>query len=242
MKKKSILKAILLSISLFFYVSVQSQSVDEIKSQPKVYIWGQGSGVTLNEADNYALRFLIGQISTHVESKFRQRTEWGQGKKFEEKVEMVVNTYSSATLQQTERIVVQNEPDALVFRYIKRDDIAKVFEKRKNKAIEFVKAALNAKENLQLADALKYYYWAFNLLKSHPDFDEIYYTDKKAGKHLLAVWIPVQMNNIFSKITFSIKKINKSENEKSFVLGIKYKNKPVTNLDYSYWTGRDWSA
>ncbi len=241
MKKRLVLNTFLLSFFLFFQITIQSQSVDEIKSQPKMYIWGQGSGITLNEADNYALRFLIGQISTHVESKFRQRTEWGAGKEFDEKVEMVINTYSSATLQQTERIVIQNEPDALVFRYIKREDIAKVFEKRKKKALEFVWSAQKSKEYLQIADALKYYYWAFNLLKSHPDFDEIYYTDEKGKKHLLSVWIPVQMNNIFSKIKFSVKKLKNQENELDIVLSIKYNSKPVTNLDYSYWTGRDWS-
>ncbi|MCK5678440.1 MAG: LPP20 family lipoprotein [Flavobacteriaceae bacterium] len=54
-----------------FILPIHSQSVDEIKNSPKKFIWGQGSGITLNEADNNALRFLISQISTHVESNFR---------------------------------------------------------------------------------------------------------------------------------------------------------------------------
>ncbi len=241
MCRLSFKKLALLYFFLFFGFSILAQTVDEIKNSPKTYLWGEGTGITLNEADNNALHFLISQISTQVESSFTDSIAWGTGQDHKENVQLIMNTYSSATLQQAERIVIQNEPDAHVFRYIKREDVAKVFEKRKNKAIEFVKSAEDAEENFQVADALKYYYWAFNLLKSLPAFDEIYYLNKKGENRLLSVLIPDRMNTIFSGIGFSIKESKVKENEIHFILDINYKDQPVTNLDYSYWTGSDWS-
>ena len=233
-------KPILTLVFAFFIGSIFAQSIETIKND-KNYIYGEGSGVTLQEADQNALRFLLSQISTHVESKYEQNTEWGTGREYSEKISAVLKTYSSATLHNTQRIVVSNEPDAFVFRYIKLDDVKKIFEKRKNKAIDFVQSAIKAESTGKIADALKYYYWAFNLIKSHPDADEIYFTDAENQKRLLSTWIPVQMNNVFSEIRFTEKEIQNTEAGKTIILNVTYKKQPVSNLDYSFWEGSDWS-
>ncbi len=60
----------LLLFVLFTFVNAHSQSVQEIKADRQTYLWGEGSGVTLNKADQEALASLISQISTQVESSF----------------------------------------------------------------------------------------------------------------------------------------------------------------------------
>ncbi|MFP4605930.1 MAG: LPP20 family lipoprotein [Bacteroidales bacterium] len=229
---------------LIFSGNIYGQSVSEIKSQRDKYLWGEGTGTTLSEADKNALSMLVSQISTKVESKFeqfKQEVEKNDNIDYSEKVNSVVNTYSEATLHNTERIVVSNEPDAEVFRYIRRENVEKVFENRKDKIFDFVENAQKAVKKRRIGDGLRYYYWAFTLLKSHPDCNDIRYTDENGEKHLLINWIPMQMDRVFSNIKFQVKKEEDNENSKRVILHVVYKDDPVTNLDYSYWDGQDWS-
>ncbi|MCD4772244.1 MAG: LPP20 family lipoprotein [Bacteroidales bacterium] len=234
-----------LIIFLFFVFNfADAQSIDEIKKNHAKYIWGEGSGSTLKKADQNALSMLINQISTTVESKFEQFTEEDrENNEFDlkQKVKSVVKTYSNATLHNTERLVISNEPDAKVFRYIKRKDVDKVFAERKNKINNFIKFARKAEKQIRIADALRYYYSALILLKSHPDCNAIENIDEEGNQYLLISWIPAKMDEIFSQINFGIRDIDNSDEMKTVYLLITFDGKPVVNLDFSYWDGRDWS-
>lgn len=65
-------------VCLFFIactmVVASAQSISEIK-RDKDYIWGEGKGVTLTQADNEALNDLITQISVTVESRYSKIDE-----------------------------------------------------------------------------------------------------------------------------------------------------------------------
>ena len=104
---------------LFIAFAAKGQSIEEIQTS-KDYIWGTGNASTLKKADNEALAALISQISTNVSSKFEQLTEGGTNgdqATVDETFKSVINTYSRATLNNTRRIVIQNEPEAVVMRY-----------------------------------------------------------------------------------------------------------------------------
>lgn len=233
-------KYTLLIIGLCLSLSLFSQSIDEIKADRQTYIWGEGNGLTISRADQEALGSLISQISAQVEGKFSLLKE-ENNENFSEKYNAVINTYSSATLNNTERIIVSNEPDAKVFRFIKRSEIDKVFNQRKQKIKEFASFAKEAEQNNQIADALRYYYWALTLLKSHPDGDAISYKDDMGREFLLATWLPVQLNNVFANLSFAVREKIPDETYTTFILDITYKNNPVVNLDYSFFDGRDMS-
>ena len=217
------------------------ERIAQIKNQGNVYLWGEAQGKTLNVADRDALADLIGQISTSVESDFTLiRDENPDG--FGETFNSIVKTYSKATLSNTERLVAGKEPKVTVFRYIRRTEIKKIFVARRNKIVGFVESAQRAERKLQIADALRYYYWAQTLLRSHPDGATIKMTDEESGEqHLLASWIPEQINNIFNniRVTKGDSKIDGSFRQVE--LFFTYKNKPVSNFDFTYWDGQDWS-
>ncbi|MGM0498492.1 MAG: LPP20 family lipoprotein, partial [Bacteroidota bacterium] len=183
-------KALLIfSLLIGAFIFSEAQTVDQIKTDRENYLWGEGSGTTLKKADNEALQMLISQISVEVESEFEhfvkeeESTEEDDDYKFEEKVESVVNTYSNATLHNTERIVISNEPDAEVFRYIERENVEKVFANRKDKIYDFVDNAQKAINENRVGDGLRYYYWALTLLKSHPECNDLRYEDNNGEKH-----------------------------------------------------------
>ena len=209
------------------------ERIAQIKNQGNVYLWGEAQGKTLNVADRDALADLIGQISTSVESDFTLiRDENPDG--FGETFNSIVKTYSKATLSNTERVVAGKEPKVTVFRYIKRTEIKKIFVARKNKIVGFVESAQRAERKLQIADALRYYYWAQTLLRSHPDGATIRMTDEESGEqHLLASWIPEQINNIFNniRVTKGDSKIDGSFRQVE--LFFTYKDEPVSNFDFT---------
>lgn len=236
---KSSRKQYLLLFFLILSFLGMAQTIDQIKAD-RSYLWGEGTGNSIREADQQALGDIISQISTQVQSNF-ERTIMETGQKFSETVNYVLKTYSNATLNNTNRLILQNEPDAKVFRYIKKSEIAKVFESRKQKIIGFAKNGEQAVRDLQLGDALRYFYWSQTLLRSHPDANQVTMTSSDGTEVLLMTWLPVQINAIFANISVQIEKSETKSTYQEFLLNIRYKNQPVRNLDYSYWSGQDWT-
>lgn len=230
-------------LSLFIFPFLRAQSVEEIQNS-KDYIWGTGNATTLKKADNEALAALISQISTNVSSQFSQLTEGGTDgdqATVDETFKSVINTYSRATLNNTRRIVIQNEPDAAVMRYIKVSEIQRIFEGRKTKLLDFTQEAIKAEKKAQVADALRYYYWALILLQSYPDGNFLTMKDEEGNEQLLCNWIPKQMNSIFSHLEVSIDNVHVDGDLKTIDLKVLYKGIPARNYDYTYFDGRDWS-
>jgi hypothetical protein len=225
-------------------LNVEAQTIDQIKTDRKTYIWGEGTGVTLNRADQDALGMLINQISTQVESNFtllQEEVRHSGKESFQETFKGVINTYSNATLRNTERIVISNEPDAKVFRYVKRNELDKIFSDRERKIIEFARNGQQFMGKGEVAYAVRYFYWSLTLLRSHPNANTISINDSNGEDRLLISWLPVQINSIFSDISITTAEGLKDGDLTQYPLNILYKNEPARNFDYSYWTGRDWT-
>lgn len=238
--KNKLLLTVILNLA---YLLAGAQSVEEIQTDP-AYIWGTGNASTLRKADQEALAALTSQISTSVSSKFEQLTQGGTNgdeATVEETFQSVINTYSHSTLTNTRRIVIQNEPEAVVMRYIKVSEIQRIFDGRKNKILDFTAEAQKAEQRAQVADALRYYYWALVLLQSYPDGNYLTTTDDQGREQLLATWIPRQMDDIFAHIEVDMENVQVEGGLKTVTLGISYKGQPVRNYDYTYFDGRDWS-
>ncbi len=221
----------------------QSQpTVDEIKNSGQ-YIYGIGEGSNYRQADQNALEALISQISVQVEGSFITVVEENDGD-IKEYCKSVINTYSNVALGATEnRLISDRKGRYEVIRYIKRDDMDKIFANRERKIGEYVKSGLLAENDLRIGDALKNYFWALALLQSHKDYDQISYDFPEQGNRLLISALPERINNIFSDLNFSIKNIkdNPTEKYKGIYLDITYNDEPVDNLDFTFWTGQNYS-
>lgn len=221
-------------------MGIKAQDWETVKSS-KLFLYGEGYGASLDEADHQALSDLISKISVNISSVTQQKDdEKSNNGKVESNSEFSssIKTYSQATLTNTERVVLHNEPDAHVGRWIRKSEIQKIFESRKHKITELVGNAIKAEENRQIDDALRNYYWALTLLRSLQYPNEMSYTTEDNEKHVLAVWIPEQMNSIFSQIKAVAGKNSDGEAELQFT----YKGQPVASIDYSYFDGREWSS
>lgn len=218
----------------------QAQSWEQIETGGQ-YIWGKGYGTTVAEADRNALADLISKIATHVESDFKQEGEEATRNGKTDSHNYVYNrvqTYSQATLTNTERLILKNEPDAEVGRYIKKTEISRIFESRQRKAVDMVKTAMRAEECGKADDALRNYYWALALVRSLQYPNEATFTDESGQKHILMTWIPERMNAVFDDLKVSVVRRTGDDVD----LSIAYRGKPVSSVDYTYFDGRDWSA
>ena len=186
---------------------------------------------------------LVSQISVAVESRFSMLKEEmkQEGKSgFSEECRQVVNTYSSATLHQAARIVVSQEPDAKVFRYVKRSEVDEIFRQRKEKILDFTRSADKALKEVRLADALKYYYWALTLLRSHPDGAAIALPGDASRP--LQRYLPETIGRVFEGIEIHAAEIKDEPGQRTIRLHITYGGNPVENFDYSYWDGKNFSV
>lgn len=216
-----------------------AQSWESIKGS-NAYLWGEGWGTTVAEADNQALNDLISKISLQVSANVSHNeteTVTNAGVETNSIFSSVVNTYSSATLTNTGKVIIDNEPDAHVGRWIKRSDIAKIFESRKQKISDYISSALKAEAQGKIDVALKDLYWAFSLTKTLQDPNEYKYVNEDGESFLALTWIPHHINEIFDNLDIEILKRIGDDLE----LRITYQGKPVNSIDYTYFDGRDWS-
>lgn len=219
-----------------------SQSWDEVKRNSNVYLFGEGWGATVEEADQQALAALISKISIAVSSDFTiTEDEKSTNGVFDAQsyTNFKVQTYSSATLTNTERLVIDNNPDeAHIGRFIKRSELNKIFEGRIRTLKEHIRLGMVAEENGKIDDALRNYYWAYSLLKSVQRPAEVQYADEETGKNIHPLtWIPERMDNIFDDLEVKIANNDGTNVDLMFT----HKGKPVSSLDFTYFDGRNWS-
>ncbi len=221
-------------------LTASAQTWEQVRDSED-YIYGEGWGSTVTEADKQALANLIGKIATNVqgESHSSLKTQNSNGQLNEEsQFSQTVSTYSQATLTNTQQKVLKNEPDAYVVRWIKKAEIEKIFEARKRKALDLIETAVRAEKKGKVDDVLRNYYWALTLLKSLQYPNEVTYTDEDGKEHVCTNWCKEKIDDTF----YELKTIYDSREGNDIRLAITYKGKPVNSVDYKFWDGQTWSA
>lgn len=229
-------------ITLFFLIPAFSQSWDEVKRNNQTYLFGEGWGATVEEADQQALAALISKISVVVSSDFSitedERTANGvlDASSY---TNSKLQTYSTATLTNTERIVIDNNADQVhIGRYIKRSELSRIFEGRIRTIKEYIRLGKIAEEAYKIDDALRNYYWAYSLLKSVQQPSNVTYSDEATGERIYPLtWLPQQITNILKDLDVKVIGNDGTNVDLMFY----YKKQPVSTLDFTYFDGRNWS-
>lgn len=221
-------------------VPLMAQSWESFKMNPD-YLCGEGWGASLTEADNAALAALVSSISVSVSHEFvisEEEKSDKSGFNASSYVDSKIKTYTQGTLTNTKRMIISNEPDAHVFRYMHKSELDKIFEARRVKALDYVASAVKSEEAGKVDIALRYYYWGYMLLMSLKDPTKVTYTDKDGAERLLQTWIPERMNAIFDDLRVKVIRVQGNDIDLYFT----FRDKPVQNLDYTYFDGSAWSA
>lgn len=236
------LKQNLLLLAGLFLCSMTSwaQEWDEIVNDRDTYFYGIGISYNRAAANAAALSELTGKISVAVEATFAIiEDEKNQNGDVDATtyVTSKVSTYSTTTLNDVDGLEKFEGNEWYVLKFIKRDELNKIFEGRRQRVEELVYSGEKAESEYKVGDALKYYYWAFTLLKTIPYSDHVTYTDKRNEDHVLASYLPVCIENIFNDIRAEVTNIDDGIVEVFFT----FKGHPAVNLEYCYWNGRNYS-
>lgn len=235
-------KTIWMILMLLLPLTSLAQTAEERAEQMKAnaeYICGEGWGDTYNSADQAALADLISKISLNISNSFEiKEEEFNTNSSFDSKtaITSVMNSYAQATLTNTFNLVISNTPQTHVLRYIRKSEVNKIFDERKEKVFDYVRSAMKAEEKAKIDDALRNYYWAFAMVRSLQYPNSVKMTIDGVQR-LLVTWIPQQIEEIMSNLSTKI--ASKDGNEIN--LFIKYKGESVTSLDYTYFDGQTWS-
>lgn len=235
-------RILIYAILAFYFIPTFSQSWDEVKRNSDIYLYGEGWGATVDDADQQALVALISKISVAVSSEFSitedERVTNGvlDANSY---TNSKLQTYTAATLTNTERIVIDNNPDeAHIGRFIKRTEISRIFEGRIRTVKEHIRLGMMAERDGKIDDALRNYYWAYSLLKSLQHPAEVTYSDEETGTSIHPLtWLPEKIRYIFEDLNVRVTGNDGTNVDLLFT----YKGKPVSSLDYTYFDGRNWS-
>lgn len=198
------------------------------------YYFGEGEADSEVEADQIALADLCSKISTHVSSDFRStynQITKNQNISDEEFVYQCLKTYTSSTLTNCEKDVLEAKGKKIVRRWMKRSELSRIYESRISKAKDMVEMAAEALERNKVGLALQYYYWAYSLICSIQYPDEV----KDAEGHVLVAWIKTKMRYILG----DIKVKTECRDGDNVDLLFFYKGTPVSELEFNYSDGRE---
>ncbi len=219
-------RALTLTILAIFTMYSHAQSIDEIKKNSN-YIWGEGNGTTMSDAEGEALRQMSVQISVSVyNSSYDEESNDNSVQK------AVLQSVSSAKFTNVQMRVLEEEPNARVFCFMPRSEVKKMFEKRANHIVNMVDAGKTAESRMMIDEALRNYYWALVLAKTTPEPVEIEFNDKTGEATSL---LPIKIKSVLAMINASVDEI---QDGKNLILGFTYNGKPVSSLNFKYNDGQ----
>ena len=239
-KVTRILPLFLFLASLFVSLSVSAQDFESIKNDPS-FVWGQGSGETLQSADENAVKDLVSQISMNIDNQTEttiSNEQRGDEAKSSVSTSGNLRVSSSVSLSNCKRLVAEEGSYFIVLRYVPREEIDKMFDARKAKIDDLVRAGERAEELTKVGDALRNYYWALKMTISIPE--EQRSRMRSEGGMLLTTELRERIANILDSVQVSVAKIEKEDDANSVELRFSYKSRPVTSCDYQYFDGFDW--
>lgn len=229
------IRFVLSTLLMLMSVGVYSQALSQ-KEWNKIqksgdYIIGMGMSESMDQARQVAMGDLVGKISSRVESQFEFLLTNKDNKQSEGKVEKIIRTYSSTRLDNVEEYLDKDHGKHVVYRYISKSDLSKMFKRRINMAKNWAKEALEREKEGKIGDALQNFYWSLALLYSCPDGDLETISHDYEEKNIM-IDVRQRMKAILENITIKAVSSEKEGYSQRLTLNIDYKGKPVTNFYY----------
>jgi len=205
--------------------------------------YGEGRGNSIENARNKAMEAMLSNISSSLEAKF-YGLKSSDDEDIKELSKAIISTYSNRALAVSEEKVISDEPGKYVIaRFMTRNQMDKLFNDRAERIIEFCNKALTAEKELRLADALRYYYWAYAYLCTHPEYNSLKHTFQVGTSETLFNSLTDRLDRLVSGISMEVtgQDYNIREKKKTVQLEVRSNGKAVQNFDFTYYTGASYS-
>ena len=222
------------SVPLHAESTEAEQQAEKIRSNRSRYYFGEGNGLTIEEADQSALQVLAQSIRAVVASDVKVTTV-----NDDSHVEMASRISSFSSLNNTEQIILSysDETGYRVMRYIARADLQEAIDQQRKKITDWVENAHKLESKADIAGALRYYYWAYALASVHPDNISM---ELDGAKRMLKSWLDIKLRAIMANINVSLDGITEQPgNANPYLVNLRltYGGSNVGSLDFSYLTG-----
>lgn len=234
---KKVLSFVTFLLSLAGTASAQTWA--EVSSSPDDFVWGEGWGSTLEEADNQALSMLASRISLIVFNEFRSvegQVLGNAGRMRYSAVENNMHSYTAASLTNTGVEVLGNGDRPHVVRWIRRDEIERINERRRSRVCGYISEAQRCEDEGKAGDAIRAYYWAYSMVRSYQELSFMTYTGWDGRRHVLTNWLPEKISEMFSDIRVHVRSISQD----SATLSFTFRGEPVSGLGFSFFDGSRW--
>lgn len=225
-----------LTITLLLLVAplaLLAQSWDNIQRSGE-FFYGVGHGNSEAEATRVAMSEVMNMIAVNVSSDFTLLTdETNDNGEIDHKERIIssLNSISQASLTNVQKWVVDGTaPDYTVRCYIKKDELARIYDGRINKAKDLVVKADEALGKRKLDMALQYYYWAYALVCSLQYPNEV----KDEQGRLFITELPMKIREALDGVEVEIVKRDGVYIELLF----KYNGEPVSGIGFNFNDGR----
>jgi len=234
---KHILFILILTITSSIYaqnVNFKKKQIAEIQSQPDVYYYGYAEGLERSETDRKALSSLMSQIFVVIKSDFTDIESEVNGI-VSTKTKEILQAYTYGRLPDVAEISYKTGKKRFnIFRYIKKSDYKKIFERKKMEVTGFLREAEENKKSNELGKVFRNYYRAAVAIEALPEGSIIFENN---------VYTPEIIFNLIRDIGEDIK-IKLVSNDYKFetrtiVLDFSYKNNPIHDLNIYYYDLHD---
>lgn len=220
------------------FCQTAEQVVRLVENNREEYYYGHGYADDYEQAVQRAKAQLVGDISTYISAHVTGTVSTESGTSMEERI----HTYSNMTqLREVETVVLGNENPFHVFCYLSKASVNRMFEERKQKAMNYLDEARSAEKKLMMAEALRYYYWSLLVLKTLPDDASITFKDENNHSQNLLIWLNHHIPAVMDDISFQPVSVSGDEQWKQMNVAVTFQGKPVADCEYRYWTGRGYS-
>jgi len=223
---KFLIALILVSVP---FASLLAQSVAEIKNNNS-YVWGEGIGLTVDEAEQAALAQMSRSISVSIFNMSLDADENGNSMQ-----KSVLQSVSSAKFSNVQIKVLSEEPKARIFCYVHKEDVMKMFRQREQRISDLIETGKTAEERLQIDDALRCYYWALALSKLNPEPVKVSFGNQQG---LSSSLLPAKIKSVLNMIKAEITDGEDNGNGVNARIRFKYNGKDVSSLQFNYNDGQ----
>ncbi len=228
------MKTFMKTLSLLAYMSVivtgiYAQSVSEIKENHGFY-WGEGSGVTTDEAEQKAVAQMSRSISVNIFDGAERSDE--NNSVMQKNIQRSIST---ARLRNVQIRVLQDEPNAKVFCFMSKEEVQKMFKQREGRIKDLVDTGKKAEERLQIDDALRCYYWALLLAKTSVEPVKVQFADQEG---LATSLLPIKIKSVLQLLDAEVIEGGIDGSNISARLKFTYNDKIVSSLQYNFNDGQ----
>lgn len=233
-----LIRRFVILLCLCLALTSYAQSIDEIR-KGKDYYWGEGEGLTINEARNIAYARMAASIGASVEAVTTDEdvSVTANGQTTQQSVQSMSTTViSRVKLSNYETMTISEKPgECHVLLFISKSQYAEQQARQQEIIGEYVKAGKVAEQHRQIDDALRNYYWAL-VLDRYGDYHvKVDFGDEAADCQTL---LPVKIKSVLSQIT-AVPDATERSATGSYPLMVRfnYAGDPLSTVTFHYFDG-----